>query len=253
MMQGIVQALVVTLFLTWPILGSGQNAVAAERSFGVRAVSELGVLILDDDRQVCLDGIWPGGFSPPERSSADLERTLHELIDGRPVRIDEGGSSFDRYGCLVAHVETDDGVSLQQALLERGLAMVNPAASSASSGNIEAWLTLEEKARQAKVGLWRNPATQPRKASATFGQIGRTSLVQDRVVRVSSNDRYVYLNFGQDWRTDFTVRVRRKLLKQGGLEPSHFDGKTLRVRGFVQEARGPLIDISHLKQIEVIP
>lgn len=246
-------ALAAAIFFSWAIRDPGQAVAAKEQSLRVQAVTDRGVLILADGRQLCLDGLWLGGFSPSKAQMATLKRTLGELIDGQPVRIDEEASSYDRYGCLVARTETADGVLLQRALLERGLALVKPLPSSRSAGDIDAWLALEEEARQAKVGLWHDRAMQPQKASAMIEHIGKTSLVEGQVVRISSNDRYVYLNFGKDWRTDFTVRLRQKLLKQSGIEPSSFDGKKLRVRGFVQEARGPLIDISHLKQIEVIP
>ena len=225
-----------------------------QRLWQVRSLSDQGVLTLADGRQICLSGVRLIGS---ERQSA--KSILSDLIDGRAVRLwHDKEPTYDRYGCLYAKIETDDGVLLQEALLQRGSAMVKPMPSlpthsSTSSDEIDRWLVIEEEARQAGLGLWRDQRFRPKMASAMAEHIGTTSLVEGRVVRVSSNDRYAYLNFGRDWRTDFTVRIRNKLLKQDGIEPGDFDGKQLRVRGFVQEARGPLIDISHLKQIEVMP
>ena len=185
---------------------------------------------------------------------AALRTALDALIGGQPVRIEEQPPPFhDRYGCLVAHIVTADGQSLQSELLATGLAMVKIAPSSTPSNVMDAWLALEAEARQEKLGIWRDHETLPKGPADANVHIGGMGLIEGRVVRVSSNDRYVYLNFGQDWRSDFTVRLRQKLLKKNGIEPGLFDGRTLRVRGFVQEARGPLIDVSHLKQIEVIP
>ncbi len=233
-------------------LGFSLAGPAEQEFWQVRIISDRGVLTLTDGRQVCLNNVWFGGERRSKRQKAELKEVLGALTRGQAVRIDQDNQpAFDRYGCLMANVETDGGVSLQQALLKRGLAMVIP--MSTSPEKIDDWLALEAEARRSGIGLWQDQRFKPKKATAMTEHVGKVSLVEGRVVRMSNNDRYMYLNFGQDWRTDFTVRVRNKLLKQSGVEPGYFDGKRLRVRGFVQESRGPLIDISHLKQIEVMP
>lgn len=96
-------------------------------------------------------------------------------------------------------------------------------------------------------------ARHPKLVAEADKSIGRFTLLEGKVLHMSSNDRYTYLNFGRNWRTDFTIRIRQRLLGEGGLETEGLSGKIIRVRGFVQEARDPLIDITHLKQIEIIP
>jgi hypothetical protein len=243
----------ILMVLTLSPAGLGRSAHADDRPGHVREISERGALILADDREVCLGGLWLGGPAPNASSMAAVTAALRELIDDRPVRIEETGApSFDRYGCRLAAVDTAGRLSLQRALLERGLAMVRPEASAAVE-RIDDWLALEERARAAGIGLWADPTSRPRKPSALDDDPGTMVLIEGRVVRHSDNDRYAYLNFGQDWRTDFTVRLDQRLLKQGGIDAAFFDGKTLRVRGVVQQSRGPLIDITHLKHIEVMP
>jgi len=253
-MRRYIFAALAALLFHLAISDDGEGRAEEQQSWQVRAVSDRGVLTLADGRQLCLGNIWLGGESRSKRQRAALKEVLGALTDGQTLRIDQGDpSTFDRYGCLMANIETDDGITLQQALLERGLAMVQPSLASTLPHHVDDWLAVEAKARQAGLGLWQDQRFKPKKAMAMAQHIGKISLVEGHVVRVSNNDRYMYLNFGQDWRTDFTVRVRNKLLKQDGIGPADFDGKRLRVRGFVQEARGPLIDISHLKQIEVMP
>ena len=67
---------------------------------------------------------------------------------------------------------------------------------------------------------------------------------------------HVYLNFGADWRRDFTVRLRRAELDVGlarsGLAIERLTDHRLEIRGYVLEAGGPLIDVSHPEQIEVL-
>ena len=58
-------------------------------------------------------------------------------------------------------------------------------------------------------GLWRQPAFAPRPADQLADAVGSFQIVHGRVLRVAPTDHYVYLNFGADWRSDFTVRLRR--------------------------------------------
>jgi micrococcal nuclease len=80
-------------------------------------------------------------------------------------------------------------------------------------------------------------------------------IVRGTVVRVAPTERYLYLNFGADWRRDFTVRVRRAELKGAlaGLGVEGLAGRSIEVRGVVLEAGGPLIELSHPEQLLVLP
>jgi micrococcal nuclease len=75
------------------------------------------------------------------------------------------------------------------------------------------------------------------------------------VQRVAPTERYVYLNFGADWRADFTVRAQRADLAGAlaGLDLAALAGRMVEVRGVVLEAGGPLIELSHAEQIQVLP
>lgn len=251
----------IAILAVWIVAGTSRSGISAEdRSWQIEAVSERGVLTAIDGQTLCLSGLWiPDDERRSEegvaaRRVADIKKDLLALIDHRPVRLSDGTSAtFDRYGCLLAHLKNHQGFSLQEKLIERGLALVSPSFQGITPDEIDRWLSLEDDARRAKAGLWAEEAMRPERAATASRAIGRTGLIEGRVVRTYSNKRYVYLNFGKDWRTDFTVRLRHKLLEGSGLEPDGFSGTTLRVRGFVQDSRGPLIDIAHLKQIEVIP
>ena len=65
----------------------------------------------------------------------------------------------------------------------------------------------------------------------------------------------LYLNFGTDWKTDFTVAIDAralKLFKAAGLDPMTWEGRRLRIRGWIKSFNGPLIDVTHPEQIEVL-
>jgi micrococcal nuclease len=75
------------------------------------------------------------------------------------------------------------------------------------------------------------------------------------VLRVAPTESHTYLNFGADWRADFTVRVRRTELEGAlaGLDLEGLGGRLVEVRGVVLEAGGPLIELSHPEQLQVLP
>jgi len=65
----------------------------------------------------------------------------------------------------------------------------------------------------------------------------------------------LYLNFGQDWRTDVTVSVRSAALRTfppEAREAVHWQGRSVRVRGWVQRYNGPLIEADHPEAIELL-
>jgi hypothetical protein len=61
------------------------------------------------------------------------------------------------------------------------------------------------------------------------------------------------VNFGRRWTRDFTVTIRRRLQKSftaAGIEPSKLQGRRVRVRGYIEQQSGPIIDAESPEQIE---
>ena len=73
------------------------------------------------------------------------------------VGIDETPQKQDGYGRTVATVVLPDGGSLQAALLRAGLAWVWPRYCR----NCDDWQALQDNARQAGRGIWRQPKPVP--------------------------------------------------------------------------------------------
>ncbi len=64
-----------------------------------------------------------------------------------------------------------------------------------------------------------------------------------------------YLNFAEDYKTDFTITISPRNLKSfsdGGIIPKDFAGRRVRVRGWLRWSNGPMIDVTHPEQIEVL-
>lgn len=112
----------------------------------------------------------------------------------------------------------------------------------------------EARARAAKRGLWAHPAFAVRAADrVSFADAGTFQLVQGRVRDVAEVGGRTYLNFGPDWRTDFTVTIAeqdRKLFAEGALDAETLRGAQLRVRGYVEWLNGPMIAVTHPDEIE---
>jgi micrococcal nuclease len=237
---------------------AGADVGAAEQDLeGTLAVAEVlagDQLRLADGRVVRLAGIRvPNGEDAPALAG-QAHAELSALLDGWRVRLAPAPASYDRYGRLVAQVERGDGLWLQGVLLERGLAQVQTRPGEAARA--EPMLAIERAARSARRGLWADAAFMAREASAALGDPGRFRIVHGRVLRVAPTENFVYLNFGADWRRDFTVRIAKdvaRLLAGSGLEVASLAGRRLEIRGLVLEAGGPLIELSHPEQMQLLP
>ena len=90
-----------------------------------------------------------------------------------------------------------------------------------------------------------------------LGRLTRSyQLVEGVVAQVGETTGRIYLNFDKDWHRDFTVLIERKdndTLKAAGIDAKALAGKRLRVRGWIEWRNGPMIHVTHLEQIELLP
>ena len=73
-------------------------------------------------------------------------------------------------------------------------------------------LALERDARQAQRGIWALPyyAIRNPYVETLNDQLGTFQLIEGRFVDAADFKGKVYLNFGSDWRTDFTISISKK-------------------------------------------
>lgn len=205
-----------------------------------------GTVRLRDDRQVRLAGL---------RLERGAEATLRALA-GRPLTLRGYAPRTDRYGRLRAQAFVQDGQGehwLQRDLLARGLARV---AIAADRYECAAELyAAEAQARAARIGLWADPAFDIRPSDAAGADIGHFAVVEGRVLDAERKNGRVYLNFGLDWRTDFTATIApadMKTFRRLKFDPLRLLGSRVRVRGIVQSYHGPEIEIANPFQIEAL-
>jgi endonuclease YncB( thermonuclease family) len=214
-------------------------------------------LFLDDGREVRLVGLQapklPLGRPDFEAwpLSDDAKAALAELALGRTVWPAFGGLRRDRHGRVLAHLIRDDGLWLQAELLERGLARVYSFPDNRAL--VDRMLRHERRARAAARGIWDHPFYAVRTEAEVRDLTGSFQLVEGRVADVAEVRGRVYINFGRNWRTDFTVTIPPDAVARftdAGLDPEVYDDHRIRVRGWVEDYNGPLIEADHPEQIE---
>jgi len=216
-------------------------------------------LLLEDGREVRLVGIQapklPLGRPnfPTWPLAEDAKAALERLTQGQSLKLFAGGATIDRHGRTLAQLERDDGLWIQAALIQAGMARVYsfPDNRALAAG----LLTYEREARGAQRGIWADSFYRVRNPGELEGAADSFQLVEGRVVAAAKPQSRLYLNFGTDWKTDFTVAIDAKalkLFKAAGLDPMTWEGRRLRIRGWIKSFNGPLIDVTHPEQIEVL-
>lgn len=159
----------------------------------------------------------------------------------------------DRYGRVSATVFVEgEKQPVEDELLSAGLAFVYPA--TGDEERLDGMLKLEREARLKKAGYWaEHPDIDADDAERLYGKYG---FVAGTVTKAEHVKNKVYLNFGADWRTDFTVAIAAhdlRAFKKQDIDPLALQGKKLRVRGWVKRDFGPMITVSDPHQVELFP
>ena len=236
-------------------LEPGGSAVVAEVVDGDTVVLEGAI---DGARDVRLVGIQAPklplgrpGF-PTWPLADDARRALEGLALGRRLNLGFGGQRMDRHGRLLAHLHDGDGVWMQGEMLRRGMARVYSFADNRAL--VADMLALERDARGARRGIWALRFYAVRTLADVARHIDTFQIVEGAVRDAAQVRGRVYLNFGADWRTDFTVtmtaRVAR-LFRKAGRDPLALEGQSIRVRGWLKRFNGPMIEATHPEQVEV--
>ncbi len=183
----------------------------------------------------------------------EARAALAALTRDTSIRLAFAGQRTDRYRRLVDQVYRADGRWLQGELLEAGLARVHTSLDNREMAG--EMLSIEAEARAARRGLWASPAYAVAAPSEVRQRIGSFALVEGKVLGARRVKKWIYLNFGADWRDDFTVTIEANslpLFAAAGLDPLALAGRLIRVRGWVEKFNGPSIEVTHPEQIEVL-
>ncbi|MEQ8393270.1 MAG: hypothetical protein RIB30_19970 [Thalassospira sp.] len=201
---------------------------------------------------------------PPEYE-ADVLRELQALSE-MPVDIIRLSSAADYLGRIpveITNLKTGDEAATRSGwaehLLSKGIAILLPE----SGQDISSLFGAESDAIENGLGIWAersdkgtyfvsaNDTPQDKNRSSSppsvNNAIGRFVVVEGTLQSIEHQEWRSYLNFGSDWRRDFTIALdnsTRQAFAGAELSQDHFIewiGRKIRVRGIVENRGGPYI------------
>lgn len=225
----------------------------------VASIVDGDTLVLEDSREVRLVGLQAPKLGLGRQNFEDwplaeeAKTRLGLMVLGRDIAMSFGGRREDRYGRLLAHLTAPDGSWIQARMIAAGLARVY--SFSDNRACINSLLAYERDARLDERGMWAMDEYAPKMAQDTQGllQLENTfQLVEGRIKDIAIVRGRAFLNFGDDWKTDFTVTISPRDLRRfaGGIEV--YENANVRVRGWMKSYNGPEIVATHPEQIELL-
>lgn len=169
-------------------------------------------------------------------TDTDISAQYQDWMKSRFKQHEFGGR--DRYGRLAVWPLDEAGHSFQADVVASGTALY-----SGLPGVFRLELVKAEKsARRYKKGVWRTPfflqSAADFPATSWDRRLGKFVIVEGAVFATGKGAKTRYLNFGHDWKTDFSV----SLPKDAG-DLSHLVGKNLVLRGWLEKRNGPSLDL----------
>lgn len=148
----------------------------------------------------------------------------------------------DRYGRT--HITSD----IQQKMLRDGVVL-----AYATGGEIPlSWRVAETQARAAKRGVWAKDSLVISPEAALQTKSG-FHLVEGAITRIYESKAGTYLNFGDDWRSDFSIAILPKQRRSMKAFLANLKaGDRIRVRGSLVQENGPMIRLNHADNLEKI-
>lgn len=250
--------------------------LAGDEVRSVRGVVDGDTVTLDDGRDLRFTGIQAPKLPLGRKDfrvwplAEDARTALSNLIGKSKVSLRYGGARRDRHGRVLAQAfvkHAEQEIWLQRDMLRLGLARVYTFRDNQACA--EELLMAEREARAAARGIWSDPFYAIRKGADVAGLerlTGRFELVEGVVVSAAMIRGRLYLNFGEDYRKDFTVTVEKRDVKLFLRDPAwkpllektdersvtSLAGQALRVRGWIEQYNGPEIRVTHPAQIELL-
>lgn len=188
---------------------------------------------------------------------ARAKNHLESMINEKFVRIYQVRNNERALTNAIGHQEgyvtLEDGTLLQQALIEKGFAFAYPTQSHFVIADV--LYSAENKAREEKIGFWGDDEWSILTADNTNDIENRFAIIEGTVKKVASRNNVIYLNFGDDWKSDFTVSMAsdlRRDFSKMGLNVMQMAGQKIRARGWVRYYKGTFMEIFHPSQIEFL-
>ncbi len=186
--------------------------------------------------------VWATATDPAQPVLPGIIRPTEsgfQRLPGHPADPDR----VTRWGTPLAALTPDP----RPELLRRGLAQRFPEDGS----DTDAMRTAEAEAQTAQRGIWADPCCRVITPDQAGGLTQHWRVVRGTVVSITTRKNATYVNFGPDWRTDFTVVIPPRLAKT--LPTDTWRGQQMEVRGWIHWQNGPALTVDVPEQIRLIP
>ena len=229
------------------------------------AVQPVGVdqrldIALSDGRTVRLGGLdAPSSDRGAPEIAGAAQVFLSRRLLGREADLVLLAAATDRWGRTVADLNLSDSAdgsaaSTAGALLTAGLARVRP--EFETRGCAVERLKIEDGARRAALGMWRDPEFAVVSSSDSAGlrrRDGRFVVIEGTVGRVGFARSRIYLELvPHDGPTIVIGRKLEPAFARTGRPVGALIGQTIRARGALDDRFGPRIEVGEPAMIEIL-
>ena len=208
-----------------------------------------------------------GGLDLPQNERADsrIAKAARDFLTsnlvGRQVELDLLLNGTDRWERMVADfsgygVKGESAAALESiatALLRAGYARVKPEFETrdCAAGR----LAVEDGARRAGLGIWREPeyaVIRSSETSSLWRRNGEFVVIEGRVRRVGFGRSRIYLDLApRDGATIVVARNLEKAFAKAGRPLEALAGRTIRARGVLDVRFGPRLEVSEPAMLEI--
>ncbi|MCF8467084.1 MAG: thermonuclease family protein [Sneathiella sp.] len=233
------------------------HAIPAEsdETYVVTGISQSRILT-DQEISVSLYGVRLA--DPKSEFYQACQTYFRDFLFGRPITVEE--TSFpdnrsipNRYGDLQAKIVTDKGKWLQEELIAAGFGWWDGATNYPTDLRMRL-IAAEERAENQKRGVWKTfavvDANDPKQHLADGAFVIAEGIIRD----IHSASGITFLNFGDNWRSDFTAAISkesRKNFERQGWKLASLKNKLVRIRGLLRFYNGPFMDLGFPEQLDV--
>ena len=191
----------------------------------------------------------------PAPFSIEAKEFTRQLAEKRFARIEFDVEKKDKYGRILGYcfIKQDGGeVFLNKELLQAGFAVLYTYPPNVKY--VEEFVESQKQARRNRTGLWGAYEVVPAEEAGDF--IGHIRTVKGKVLSTYNSGKAIFLNFGRDYKTDFTVVIFKNCFEYFhslDIRPELFyRGKTVKVSGRIREYNGPEIIVNFPLEIEIV-
>ena len=180
----------------------------------------------------------------PQRYAVEATLLNQKLVEGKKVRFEYDTVKKDRYRRILAYVYADN-LFINGEMVKQGYAYTFNFPPNVRYA--EVFAQYQDEAQKNCRGIWSNK-DQIISSDEAYRYIGAIKTIKGKIMRVTKTPKVIYLNFGADYKKDFTIVIFKRNFKEFAKLSNDLAGvyqnKTVSITGKIKEYNGPEI-IAH--------